>query len=153
MKVSTLFLKIVIFLIGSIVLSLCLISLYLIIFRGGAGAYLPVIIMMYLAAVPFIFALYQGVRLLSYIDKSTAFSSDSINSLEKIKYSAIAISIIYILGMPYIFYVADKDDAPGVVAIVLVMIFSSFVVTTFAVVLEKLIHSGLEIKSENDLTV
>jgi hypothetical protein len=108
---------------------------------------------MYLAAVPFIFALYQGVRLLSYIDKSTAFSSDSINSLEKIKYSAIAISIIYILGMPYIFYVADKDDAPGVVAIVLVMIFSSFVVTTFAVVLEKLIHSGLEIKSENDLTV
>jgi hypothetical protein len=55
--------------------------------------------------------------------------------------------------MPYIFYVGDRDDAPGAVAIGLVIVGASFVIATFAAVLQKLLESGRKIKSENDLTV
>ena len=55
--------------------------------------------------------------------------------------------------MPYVFYLADMDDAPGLVAIGLVIVFASFVIGAFAAVLQKLIQNAVEIKSENDLTV
>jgi hypothetical protein len=55
--------------------------------------------------------------------------------------------------MPYIFYVADRDDAPGVSVIGFIIIFASFVIAVFAAVLERLLQNAIEIKSENDLTV
>ena len=93
------------------------------------------------------------MKLLNYIDKNKVFSDASIKALKNIKYSAIAISLLYAAGMPYILYVADKDDAPGVVLIGLVIIFASFVIATAAAVFQRLVQSAVEIKSENDLTV
>jgi hypothetical protein len=55
--------------------------------------------------------------------------------------------------MPYIVYVADKDDPPGATAIGLVIIVASCVIAVFAAVLQKLLQNAIEIKSENDLTV
>jgi len=55
--------------------------------------------------------------------------------------------------MPYIIYVADKDDAPGAVMLGLVFIFAPLITSVFAAVLEKLLQKALDIKSENDLTV
>jgi hypothetical protein len=90
---------------------------------------------------------------LVYIDKHQAFSELSVAALRKIKYCAVTISALYAAGMPWIFRVADMDDAPGVVAIALTIIFASLVVSTFAGVLQKLVQNAMEIKSENDLTV
>ena len=55
--------------------------------------------------------------------------------------------------MPYIFIVAEEDDAPGVVLIALIVIFASFIIATFAALLQKLFKEALAIKSENELTV
>jgi hypothetical protein len=55
--------------------------------------------------------------------------------------------------MPFLVSVADKDDAPGAVGFGLIFILVSIVVATFAAVLERLVQNGLDIKSENDLTV
>jgi hypothetical protein len=55
--------------------------------------------------------------------------------------------------MPFIINAADTDDAPGVVAIGLVIIFASAIVAVFAAVLQKLVQNAVNIKSENDLTV
>jgi hypothetical protein len=93
------------------------------------------------------------MKLLNHIDRNQAFSESSIASFRTIKYCALVISGLFAGGMPYIFYVADKDDAPGVVAMALVIIFASFVIATFAAVLQKLIQNAVDIKSENDLTV
>ena len=49
--------------------------------------------------------------------------------------------------------VADKDDAPGAVGFGLIFILASIVVATFAAVLQKLVQNGLDMKSENELTV
>jgi hypothetical protein len=155
-KGSTNFLRLVIFIIG-------LAALAVLVFILPIGLkseltvsdfdYGPIMLGLYVTAVPFFIALYQALKLLNYIDKNIAFSESSINSLRNIKYCAVTISGLFVAGMPYIFYVADKDDAPGVVALALVIAGSSFVIAVFAAVLQKLIQSGMEIKSENELTV
>ena len=55
--------------------------------------------------------------------------------------------------MPFVIYVADKDDAPGAVGIGLVIIFASLIIAVFAAVLQRLLQNAIDIKSENDLTV
>ncbi len=150
---STLILKLVIFVIAISALAVCVAVLPAGIITTNVWGYRPILIGMYLPAIPFFIALHQAWKLLTYIDKNTAFSELSVQALKKIKYCGAIISVLYILGMPYIFYVADQDDAPGVVAIGLVIIFASFVISVFAAVLQRLLKNAIEIKSENDLTV
>lgn len=148
---STFVLKGTIVLLGAAVLALCVFVL-----PGGlrgGGYYIPVVIGMYLAAIPFYLGLFEAWRLLDHIQTSNAFSEVSVKALKHIKYYAIAISGLYVAFMPFIYTAADKDDAPGVLAIGLVIVFASAVVAVFSAVLQRLIENAIEIKSENDLTV
>jgi hypothetical protein len=43
--------------------------------------------------------------------------------LTKIKYSAIAISVLYVIALPFLYPFAEVDDAPGVLAFPLIIIF------------------------------
>ncbi|MEK7509906.1 MAG: DUF2975 domain-containing protein [Patescibacteria group bacterium] len=149
---STFFLKVVIYLIGLAVLAL-LVIFASVIYAGNAGMYLPMLLGMFVPAIPFYMALYQGLQLLKYIDTNTAFSEKSVRTLKTIKYCAFTISGLYALGMPLIIYVADKDDAPGAVLVGLVFTIVPLIVGVFAAVLERLMQNALDIKSENDLTV
>ncbi len=112
-----------------------------------------VFIYLYVTAIPFYFALYQGFKLLSYIDKNKAFSGLSVRALKNIKYCAVTISIFYAAGMPVFYLMAEIDDAPGIIVIGLIIIFASMVIAVFAAVLQKLLKEAIDIKSENDLTV
>ncbi len=150
---STLFLKFVIGLMGLAALAFCTIVLPRVIGEINTGGYDPILLGMYITALPFFIALYQGMRLLSFIDRNIAFSESSVKALKYIKYCALTISALYAAGMPYIFYVADKDDAPGVVLIALVFASAPIVIAVFAAVLQRLLQNAIDIKSENELTV
>lgn len=152
---STFFLKAVVVLIGLIVLAFLVFALPIAISSELTGDfdYLPILLGLYVPAIPFFIALYQALKLLGYIDKNKAFSQLSINALKKIKYSALSISALFVAGMPYIFIVAEMDDAPGVVALGLVIIGASLVIATAAAVFQRLFQNAVDIKSENDLTV
>ena len=149
----TLFLKFVIVIIGLFVLFLCIFALPSLILSDKVGYYRPILIGMYIPALPFFFALYQALKLLNYIDKNKVFTLSSVKALKNIKYSAFAISILYAIGMPYIYYAAQRDDAPGVVAIGFSIIFASLVVAAASAVFHKLFQNAVEIKSENELIV
>jgi len=150
---STIFLRAVIGLIGLLVLAFCLLGLPYGIRTDLTGFYRPLLLGLYLPTVPFFIALYQAWKLLGYIDQNNAFTVSSVLAFKYIKYCAISIALLFSMGMPYIFYVADRDDAPGVVALGFVIIFASAVIATFAAVLQKLIQNAVDIKIENDLTV
>lgn len=60
---------------------------------------------------------------------------------------------MYVAILPFLYLMADQDDAPGIVAIGLVITFGSIVIAVFAAVLQKLLQNAIDIKSENDLTV
>jgi hypothetical protein len=146
------FLRIVIILFGLAVLLLCTLVLPAGI-MSDSGDYRPILIGMYVPAIPFFIGLHQGLKLLNHIDNNKVFSEASVKALKTIKYCALTVSALYALGMPYIFYVADKDDAPGVVAIGFIFIFASLAVGAAAGVFQNLLQNVLNIKSENELTV
>ena len=155
---STTFLKVIIFLAGIAVLALCI---FLVphmanfaskMYPNIAPMKFLVFIVMYGAAVPFYFALYQAFNLLRYIDESTAFSPISVKALKNIKCCAITISGFYVLGLPLFHLIAKKVDPPiGLMG--LIIIFTSLVIAVFAAILQRLLQEAINIKSENDLTV
>ena len=144
--------KVVIYALGLAVLGLCVIIVGVSV-SGNGGMFLPVLIVMGVAAIPFFYALHQGLKLLGYIDTNTAFSELSVTAIKNIKQCAFTISVLYAVAMPYIIYVADKDDAPGAVVMGLVFIVAPLIICVFAAVLQRLLQSAIDIKSENDLTV
>lgn len=150
---STIFLRAAVLFIAAAVLAICIFALPSGIISPEASYYRPILLGLYLPAIPFLFALYQTLKLLGYIDKNTAFSESSVAALKNIKYCAIIIAGLFALGSPYILHAAQKDDAPGVFALGLVIIGASLVIAVFAAVLERLLQSAIAIKSENDLTV
>jgi len=158
-KGSTWFLRIVISLMGLIALAVAIFALPSM-YKGIPNEYsvsvnfLRLFIAgLYLSLIPFFIALVQSLKLLSYIDKNTAFSEKSVSALKTIKYCGIAVSVFYASCVPLLFQVAELDDAPGLGLMALAFVCVPLVVTTFAAVLEKLLQNAINIKSENDLTV
>lgn len=149
----TLFLKLVIFFIGASVLAMCIYLLLLSLSSEWVGLYRPILIGMCVASLPFFFGLYQALKLLGYIDQNKAFSELSVDALRKIKLSAVIISALYAAGMPYIYYVADQDDAPGGILMGLVLMAAPMVVAVFTAILQKLLQNAIAIKLENELTI
>ncbi|MBF7097563.1 DUF2975 domain-containing protein [Alkalibacter mobilis] len=154
---TTLFLKISIILIGIPVLLLSLgaipwlfshpvIPIY-------SGIIYPIIVGLYFTSIPFYIALFNGFKLLNYIDKNIAFSDISVRTLKNIRSCAISICLIYTLIMPFVYLLADKDDAPGLIIMGMIPLFASLVVAVFSAVLQKLLQEAIIIKLDNDLTV
>ena len=154
---STIFLKIALFFMGAPVLALGIFGLFYLANNIANPDYsyilYPAVSIMYLSAIPYFFTLYQAFRLVIYIDKNKAFSNISVIALRKIKYCAMTISGLYVVMMPFVFLVAEKDDAPGLVIVGMIPIFASLVIAVFAAVLKRLLQQAIDIKSENDLTV
>lgn len=156
---STIFLQVVIVLIGIGTLALMLwephiegrnahATLFEIYFKDPFLAYA------YTSSIAFFVALYQAFKLLGYIRANEVFSQRSVKALRNIKYCAVALVAFIVGAEAYIFiFVRGKDDIAGGVMIGLFMIFVSVVAATAAAVFERLLQSAVEIKSENDLTV
>lgn len=154
---TTIFLKAALFLIGLPVLVLSIVGFTWIMRNPANPDYdqllYPIIIGMYVSAMPFFIALYQAFRLLNHIDRNQAFSDLSVKALKNIKFCALIICGLYTVMLPFVFGVAQMDDAPGLVLVGMVPVFASFVITVFAAVLQRLLQEAIDIKKENDLIV
>ncbi|MFC4023673.1 DUF2975 domain-containing protein [Oceanobacillus longus] len=154
---STLFLKLAVILIGIPVLALCLFGLPWLVNNPVNPDYslilYPILIGIYVSVIPFFFALYQAFKLLSYIDKNQAFSPLSVKALKKIKLCAMTICGLYVVILPFVFLVAELDNAPGLIIVGMVPAFASLVIAVFAAVLQRLLKEAIDIKSENDLII
>lgn len=153
----TIFLRITILLIGITVLALCVFWLPWLanytatMYPEFSHLKYPVLFGLYLTAIPFIFALFQALRLLKQIEINHVFSLISVKTLKQIKFSAITISILYAIGSIYM--VTQSALHPSIAIIGLIIIFASLAVAVIASVIEKLLKRAVDFKSENDLTV
>jgi Protein of unknown function (DUF2975) len=154
---STIFLQVVIVLLGVGVLALLLwepnlegrnvnATLFEIYFKDPFLAYA------YIGSIPFFVALYQAFKLLGYIRRNEIFSPPSVRALRTIKYCALA--IIGFVAVSVIFMISgDRDDRPAGIFMRILITFPSIVIATAAAVFERILQNAVEIKSENDLTV
>ncbi|MBU8568498.1 DUF2975 domain-containing protein [Virgibacillus pantothenticus] len=150
-------LKAAIFAIGIVVLGLCIFALPSLakssaeMFPEFAYLRYPVLLGLYLTAVPFFYALYQAMKLLHFIDNRMAFSDLAVYTLVRIKYCASMISILYVIGM--IFLLTQNALHPSIAIMGLVFLFSSIVIMLFSAVLQSLFKNALIMRLENELTV
>ncbi len=158
-KGSTLVLKLTVGVLGLIVIALAIFALPNV-WKGGSAefpeasnAIILIVIGLYVTTIPFFIALFQTIKLLTYIDQNIAFSELSVKALKKIKFCAVTIGAMYLGGLPLLYPIAQADDAPGLLVIGFVIACAPVVVAVFAAVLEMLLQNAIEIKSENELTV
>lgn len=152
-KTSTIFLRVVVWLMGAAALALGIFVLPQGVAQEWNTNLLPIVIAMYATIIPFFIVLFYTLKLLRFIDKNKAFSEASVDALSKIKYCAAVISALYIAGLPYFYYVAQTEDAPGVMLLGLLLAGTPLVIAVFAAVLQKLLYSAIALQKENDLTV
>jgi hypothetical protein len=158
-RVSTIFLQVVIVLLGVGVLAAVLwepqvegrnvnATQFEIYFKDPFLAYI------YLAFVPFFVGLYQAFKMLGYARRDEVFSPSAVRALQIVKYCAIAVALFIVGAELYIFiFVRGTDDIAGGVMMGVFIIFVSAVIATAAAVFERILQNAVDIKSENDLTV
>ena len=114
----------------------------------------PFLAYVYVGSLPFFFGLYQGFTLLGYVGRGQAFSPAAVEALRRIKYCALAV-VAFIIGAEayIIFGVNDSDDKAGGVAMGVFTGFPCLVAATAAAVLERVLQSAVDLKSDHDLTV
>jgi hypothetical protein len=144
-KGSTVLLKTVILLIGTIVLA----GMIRLPQTEGRAANLdlisiykdPFIIYMYIASIPFFVGLYQTFKLLTFIDQNRVFSKNAVFALRKIRNCALLI-IGFIVGAAVFIILnhAQDDDPAGFIALCIFVSFASGIVATTAHIFEKLLQ-------------
>lgn len=158
-RISTIFLRVAIVVISLGILAICSLLLPQMWLDIGSGfsdyayAIYIVFVALYMAAVPFFLAMYGAWRLLSYIDKGQAFTVGSVKAVRLITVGAALVSVIYFASLPFFYIWADRDDAPGLVIIGMVLAGVPLVISVFAALLACLIAEATTIKTENELTV
>jgi hypothetical protein len=158
-RVPTLFLKAVIIVIGAAVLVFAWFAFPSIWYGVPAewpevGPIVqPSLLAIFATVIPFFIALWQSWLLLGAIDAGQAFSMRAANALKRIVLAAVAMSVLYACAMPLAYLVAEVDDAPGLILIAAAWTGAPLVIATFAAVLQRLVKSAVEMKSEQDLTV
>jgi hypothetical protein len=157
---STIFLQIVIVLIGIGALALLLwephlegrnkdATLFEIYFKD------PFLALVYAGSIPFFISLYQAFKVLGYAGRNQVFSPAAVKALRTIKFCALAIIGFVAVEEIVIMLMNNGDsDNPGApIFMGVLIIFPSIIVATAAAMFERILQNAVELKSENDLTV
>jgi hypothetical protein len=157
---STIFLQIVVVLIGIVALALLLwephiegrnkhATLFEIYFKD------PFLALVYAGSIPFFIALYQAFNVLRYVRQNKVFSPEVVKALRTIKYCALAIIGFVVVEEIFILLMNNGDnDNPGAPIFMGILItFPSIVVAAATAMFERILQNAVDMKSENDLTV
>jgi hypothetical protein len=157
---STIFLQIVVVLIGIVALALLLwephlegrnkdATLFEIYFKD------PFLALVYAGSIPFFIALYQAIKVLGYVGRNKVFSPEVVKALRTIKYCALAIIGFVVVEEIFILLMNNGDnDNPGApILLGVLIIFPSIVVATAAAMFERILQNAVDLKAEHDLTV
>jgi Protein of unknown function (DUF2975) len=115
----------------------------------------PFLALVYTGSIPFFIALYQAFNVLGYVGQNKVFSPEVVKALRTIKYCALAIIGFVVVEEIFILLMNNGDnDNPGAPIFMGVLItFPSIVVAAAAAMFERILQNAVEMKSENDLTV
>ena len=150
-QTSTIFLQVVIVLIGIGALALLLWEPH----TEGVNAratffkvYLdPFIALVYTGSIPFFAALYQTFRVLGYVRQNQVFSPKAVKALRTIRHCAIVIICFVVVEEAFIMLNHGNDDPAGGIFIGILITFGSLIVTASAIVFERILQNGVDIKS------
>jgi amino acid permease len=147
MRRSTIFLQIVVTLVGIGVLAFLIgepqiegrnahATLFQIYFED------PFLAVAYPASLPIFVALWQAFQVLARIRRGQAFSAETVRALRIVKYCAAAIACFAVAAAAYLFLVQrSKDDIAGGVAMCLLLIATSATIAAAAEMFERVFQT------------
>lgn len=100
----------------------------------------------YLQAAVFLFALYQGFKLLGFFGGNAPFSELSIRALRNIKFAAVFIGLLMVAGLGWLMFLSagTGEDSAGPTMIGLIGAFASCVVAAAAMVAQALVQKAID---------
>ena len=112
----------------------------------------PFLAYVYIASLPFFFAIYQAFKVLGYAGQDNLFSQAAVKALRTIKYCALITAGAIVVADTYLFIaMRGKDDSGGGIMLGLAATFVSIIIASATTVFEQALQNALDIKSENDL--
>lgn len=111
----------------------------------------PLLLGIYMTVIPFLLGAYEGLRLLSFIQREKAFDEETILALRRIKVYALAVAGLYVVGGFILINLVDMNPGIGLMGILIIL--ASFMISLFAGVLQELIMNAFRLKRENELTI
>ncbi|WP_334352273.1 DUF2975 domain-containing protein [Companilactobacillus sp. HBUAS56257] len=157
MKIKTTFLKIVTAILDLFVLFF--------VYALGWGTYTSIVdhsvLHLQLISAGFLFASalvafgisYYLFKIFFLMDKQQFFTKMSLHSVKMIR-NLFVVEFFVLSGiMPYIYYSADRGDAPGMIIIVGSVVFLPLALAAFVSAMEQILIKAINMKDENDLTI
>jgi uncharacterized paraquat-inducible protein A len=153
-RASTTFLKVIIFIIGIAVLTLCIYWIPALTFRdvkahpGGDYSLYPLLVCAYGICITFSFTLFHVYKLLTFIERNNAFSELSLKSLKVIKkcaFTAIFFIGLLIISLKVISSISG-DDSAGPISVCLMSILATSIVIAVIDTLQKPLKDFLDKK-------
>ncbi|MGX7132540.1 MULTISPECIES: DUF2975 domain-containing protein [Enterococcus] len=108
---------------------------------------------LYLSELCFYFAVFQAFRVLRQVDHNQAFSQETLLAVTRLKQGLFGMGGSYLTFLPFLYVMADVEDAPGLIFVGLGVIAVPFIAAVFVAILQKLLENVLLIKTENELTI
>ena len=151
---SSTFLKVIIFLVGMAVFTLCIYWMPVQTIKdikahpGGDYSIYPLLVCAYGICITFSFTLYQVYKLLTYIERNNAFSELSLTSLKVIKkcaFTAIFFIVLMIISLKVVSKITG-DDAAGPISLSLMCILATSIIIAIVDVLQKPLKNFLDKK-------
>lgn len=111
----------------------------------------PILIFVYISAVPFYIALFQGYKICNTIVNNNPFSTGNLKSFKIASFSALAVSVMYFAGTGV--FAILKVERPILYIVFVLIGVCALVFTLLCEVLNQLLSKAIELREENDLTV
>jgi hypothetical protein len=153
---STTFLKVIVFLVGIVLLAVCVYFLPQAarrdaIERPGDYSLYPLLVCAYGICITVSVALHQIFKLLIYIEKNNAFSELSLQSLKIIKKCTITVIFFIFLAIVYLRVRVQftGDDAAGPISLGLMGILATSIIAAIVDVLQKPIKNVFDSQPKN----
>jgi hypothetical protein len=112
----------------------------------------PFLVYVSVGSIPFFVALYEGFRLLGWVrSPQDLFSDRAIRAVRVIRTCAkVTIGLIFV-GVVILMFTGDERPPAAFMGLLVTLAF--LVIGASAAAFERLLQSGVDLKSENDLTV
>ena len=104
-----------------------------------ASSLYPIIAGMYVSLIPLYHGVYRIWRILSHVRKETIESTAAARDIKAVRLSAVLFGAVFLLISPFVFMVAQLDDAPGLVLFGMIPVFlASIILAIFTLFQEML---------------
>ena len=82
----------------------------------------PVLLGMYATAIPFFYAIYETFHMIRIVERETLFSQGVLNGLNRIKFCAMTIITLYVLGFMLLNFTNALPPLIAIIGLVIILI-------------------------------